>query len=72
MLYPRAIVVVVVSVAVLVVVVVVYKNDKIPNILDNIPFNDKCSAQLSSSTSKSEELDEMMGNLLFSCVAAPL
>ena len=53
------IVVVVVSVAVLavvVVVVVVYKDDEVPNTMENIPFNDKCSAQLSSCTSKNENL----------------
>ena len=50
------VVVVVVSVAVLAVVVVVYKDDKVPNTMENIPFNDKCSAQLSSCTSKNENL----------------
>ena len=52
-----SVIVVVVSVAVLaVVVVVVYKDDEVPNTMENIPFNDKCSAQLSSCTSKNENL----------------
>ena len=50
------VVVFVVSVAVLAVVVVVYKDDEVPNTMENIPFNDKCSAQLSSCTSKNENL----------------
>ena len=49
-------VIVVISVAVLAVVVVVYKDDEVLNTMENIPSNEKCSAQLSSCMSKNENL----------------